>query len=317
MKKLILASAIAALTANAASAATIYDDKGLTFKIKGDWQIQLRDGSADNDDTDIEFDDLEIKNSVVYDLGNGVKAFGQVDFSFNDAANGSASNSGNLEEAYLGFAFDNVSILFGETDNATDEFNFEQAYEQVSESIFDGTSATGGDDVIKLNAEFGAVTLVASHELESQGNGSADGENTELFVGGDIGAVSLAAAYQTRKDTPSDESQDIWGLSAAFDAGFADFRVAYGESDGSTAENAEQLDLITSFKVAKTTKVAIGYINLDFDDAGQQDREQTYANITYKFPAQKNVSVFAEISDIDRGPTNDGTDVLAGVRLKF
>ncbi len=37
MKKLILAAAIAAVTANTATAATVYDDKGLTFKIKGDW----------------------------------------------------------------------------------------------------------------------------------------------------------------------------------------------------------------------------------------------------------------------------------------
>ncbi|WP_297305794.1 hypothetical protein [Neptuniibacter sp.] len=43
MKKLILASAIAALAANSATAATVYENKGLTFKIKGDWQVQLRD----------------------------------------------------------------------------------------------------------------------------------------------------------------------------------------------------------------------------------------------------------------------------------
>ena len=37
-------------------------------------------------------------------------------------------------------------------------------------------------------------------------------------------------------------------------------------------------------------------------------------NVTYKFPAQKNVSLFAEVSDTD---DTDDTDVLAGMRIKF
>ncbi|MFT6470599.1 MAG: hypothetical protein ACJAZ4_001025, partial [Neptuniibacter pectenicola] len=43
-----------------------------------------------------------------------------------------------------------------------------------------------------------------------------------------------------------------------------------------------------------------------------------YANVVYKFPAQKNVSVFAEITNRDDDAGTDyELDVLAGMRIKF
>ena len=40
MKKLILAASIAAIATGSANAATIYEGKGLTYKLKGDFQVQ-------------------------------------------------------------------------------------------------------------------------------------------------------------------------------------------------------------------------------------------------------------------------------------
>jgi hypothetical protein len=45
------------------------------------------------------------------------------------------------------------------------------------------------------------------------------------------------------------------------------------------------------------------------------DVTEWYANVTYKFPSQKNVSVFAEIADTDEDDIEIG--YLAGMRLKF
>ena len=317
MKKLILASAIAALTANAASAATIYEKDGLKFQIKGDWQIQFRDRGTSGRDTDVEFDDLELKNKVTYDLGNGVTAFGELHYDVrNDSADGDE-----LEEAFLGVEYHNVSVLVGQTDNAVDEFAIESAYEDISESIFNGVGSSDGEDVIRIDADFGAVTLVASHELgdNAPGNDRSE-ENTEVFIAGDLGPVTLSAAYQVAKDDNTDDTQDLWGVGAAFDAGFAEFAVAYGESDSDDVdEQAEQISFVSKFKVSKTTKVVLGYEELDRDVAGQVDVEQIYANITYKFPKQKNVSLFAEISEIEEGVdgNDDRTDILAGMRIKF
>lgn len=314
MKKLILAAAIAAVTANTATAATVYDDKGLTFKIKGDWQVQLRDNASDSKDTEVEFDDLEIKNSVVYDLGNGLKAFGQLDFGFKDAAE-DKQDGDKLEEAYVGLAAHGVKVSVGKQNLAGDEFGIEGAYETaLEEDMFDAI-ATDGDDVIKVEADFDVATVIVSHELEAEGENSENGEATDFFVTAGFDAVTVAAAYQTYTATPGSADIDTWGVSAEFDAGFATFGADYSESeqDGVNVD-VSVTNLVAAFKASKTTKIKVGFVNYEEDVAGGDDLDTWYANVTYKFPAQKNVSLFAEVSDTDG---EDDTDVLAGMRIKF
>ncbi|WP_415881981.1 porin [Neptuniibacter sp. QD34_54] len=318
MKKLILASAIAAIAANTATAATVYENKGLTYKIKGDWQVQLRDNASKTKDTEVEFDDLEIKNTITYDLGNDLQAFGQVDFGFKNEAEG--KNTENLEEAYLGLKAHNVSVAVGKMDKAIDDFAIEGMIEEYTgESIFDATGSTDGDDVIRVDAEFDNVTLAVSHELEADGEGSDDGESTELFVSADLGVVTLGAGYQTLENTNTgdEEDKDLWGVSAQFDAGFAEFVVDYGEAENNLSANSDEefFHIGASFKASATTKITIGHSELERD--GASDKEQTYANVVYKFPAQKNVRLFAEISDVDEDGQDLDMDVLAGIRIKF
>lgn len=318
MKKLILASAIAALAANSASAATIYDDKGLTFKIKGDWQVQLRDNASKTKDAEVEFDDLEIKNSIAYDLGNDLTAYGQLDFGFKDAAE-DKQDGDDLEEAYLGFKAHNMSIQVGKMDNAADDFGVESAIEEsLGKDVFHEFGSYKGDDVIRFDADFDIARVAISHELEADGEDSSNNESTEIFVEGGFEAVTLGAAFQTLKATPASNSVDIWGLSAEFDADFATFAVDYGVSDQGTSNNdVAMTNLVATFNAAKNTKVSVGYMEHDYD-AANMDEEAIYGNVTYKFPAQKNVSVFAEIThrDDDAGTDYD-LDLLAGMRIKF
>lgn len=314
MKKLILATAIAAVTANAASAATVYENNGLTYKLKGDWQVQLRDNASASKDTEVEFDDLEIKNTVIYDLGNDMKAFGQLDFGFKDAAEDKpTADSGDLEEAYLGLQIHNVKVSVGKQNLAGDEFGVEGAYETaLEEDMFDAIS-TDGDDVIKVEADFDVATVIVSHELEADGEDSDNGEATDFFVAADFDAVSVAAAYQTYTAAGASTDIDTWGVSAEFDAGFATFAADYSSSDNeATNLDTEVTNLVAAFKASKTTKVKVGFVNYDVE--GGADQDTWYANVTYKFPAQKNVSLFAEVSDTDG---TDDTDVLAGMRIKF
>lgn len=65
--------------------------------------------------------------------------------------------------------------------------------------------------------------------------------------------------------------------------------------------------------MASTTGVAIGMQNQELD--GSDDVTGWYANVTYKFPTQKNVSVFAEVADTDKDNADMG--FLAGMRVKF
>ncbi|MCW8908906.1 MAG: porin [Sedimenticola sp.] len=309
MKKLILATTIATLaTAGAANAATIYEGKGLTYKLKGDWQIQLRKDTGNNQEWDVEFDDLEIKNSVVYDLNDNMRAFGQLDFGFKDAAEDKQSGS-DLEEAYIGLGFNNLSVAVGKMNFASDEFGVEQAYElKFDEDSFD-TQGTNGDDVIRLDYALDNLLFVASAELEAQGESSQNGKYFDLFLGGDLGGLELAAAYQTKEATPLSASVDTWGVSAAYDFGMVKLLADYSVIEDTSA----QYNLAATFKVAKTTKVALGLVNVDPDNA--TDNNEWYANVTYKFPSQKNVSLFAEIADTDESNVEMG--MLTGMRIKF
>lgn len=325
MKKLILVAAVA-VASGSANAATIYENGGFEYKLNGDLQVQLRQQAGDDENADIEFDDLELKNYVSYQLNDSMTAFGRIDFGFKDAANGSNEPEGDedveLEEAYMGLAFGATSVAFGKMDTASDEFGVEQAIENhTDDHRFDGVGATDGDDVIRIDADLSNVYLVASYEMESEGNDSESGEYLDLFATTEFGGLELAAAYQKWKDADfsSDETVDTWGVSSAYDFGIATLAADYSESDSNfdTSENnAEQYNLVAMFDVATTTGIAIGMTETSYDDlVGLDDVTEWYANVTYAFPAHKNVTVFAEIADTDEDNTDMG--YLAGIRLKF
>lgn len=308
MKKLILASAILAATAGTANAATIYEGNGLTYKLKGDWQIQLRQDVGDDQNLDVEFDDLELKNSIVYDLNNGMKAFGQVDFGFKDAAEDKKDGS-KLEEAYVGLDFGNVAVSVGKRDFATDEFGVDAQYEDtLSEDGFDA-QGTDGDDLIRVDANLNGLTLIASYELDAEGESSENGESLDLFVATEMAGLELSAAYQNMKANTNADSVDTWGVAAAYDAGIATIAADFSTVD----DVQDQYNLVGALPVNKSTKVVLGMTNVDPENG--DDVTEWYANVTYKFPTQKNVSAFAEIADTDADNVDMG--YLAGLRIKF
>ncbi|SIS61662.1 porin [Neptunomonas antarctica] len=311
MKKIILVAAISSITAfSSAQAATIYEGKGLTYELKGDLQVQLRQKIGEDKNTDIEFDDLELKNRVTYKLNEGLSAFGQLDFSFDRAANG-GEDGAKLEEAYLGLDFGNVAVRVGKQNYSTDEFSVEKAYETVvNDDIFDLTG-DAGDDVIRVDAQFDNIFVSVSTDLEADGNSNSDGDqSTDLFVSTSVGKVDLAAAFQSYQANGSD-SVNVWAVSAVYDAGFATFGADYGSME----DTANVYNLVAAFPVTNTTKAAIGLQNIDNEDESVDDVTGWYANVTYKFPEQKNVSLFAEIGDTDEDSSSMG--YLAGLQIKF
>lgn len=313
MKKIVLVAALVSITAvTSVNAATIYEGNGLKYELKGDWQVQLRQKVGQDKDVDLEFDDLELKNRVTYTLDEGLAAFGQLDYSFDKEANNASSDAadgGKLEEAYLGLDFGDVAVRFGKQNYSTDEFSVEKAYETVvTDDIFD-LNDDAGDDVIRVDAELGNVFVSVSTDLEAEGNSNSDGnESADLFVSTSVGNLGLAAAFQSYKNAGA-SSVETWALSATYDAGFAKFGADYGSME----DTADVYNLVASFPVASTTSVAIGMQNRDNESA--EDVTGWYANVTYKFPKQKNVSMFAEIADTDEG--NSSLGYVAGMRVKF
>ena len=316
MKKMIAKKiAVAALgltTVSMAQAATIYEGNGLSYKLKGDWQIQLRQKAGADKELDVEFDDLELKNSIVYTLNDDLKAFGQLDYSFDGEGNDSSKESGKLEEAYVGLDFGTAAIAIGRQNLAGDEFGVEAALEtHTAQDRFEQV-ADKGDDVIRLDAKFDNVTVIASALIGAETSANGSGEAFDLFVATQLAGVELAAAYQTyNANTAGAEDQNTWGVSAAYNFGFAALAADYSTTD-TGAGDKDVSNLAAKFKLSPTTKAAIGVVK---SDEGSTDSTEWYANVEYKFPTQKNVSLFAEIADTDE--PNSDLGYLAGMRIKF
>jgi predicted porin len=312
------AFAVAGMAAPSAQAITVYEKEGFKYTLKGDWQIQLRQDYGKDQDLDVEYDDLEMKNHVSYDLGNGLKAYGELDFGFKNAADKSDSDEApHLEEAYVGIQVKagedgKVKFHFGKDDSAADEFGIEQAYETpLAEDSFDGPGATKGDDLLKLSADFGMVGVIAAYEIEADSEKSKmNGEFFDIFVGAEFAGVNLGFAYQDLEPYGADDSFSVYGVSVAYDAKVVWFGLEYSEAE-------DRSSLINAAVKAPVgpVKIAAGYQYEDFDADAIEEIGAWYANVTYKFPAAKNVSVFAEIGDTDK----DGDDMgyLAGMRIKF
>jgi len=62
MKKLLLAVAVSTVAAGSVNAATVYEKDGFTYKLNGDFQVQLRKKIGDDTNEYVDFDDLELKN---------------------------------------------------------------------------------------------------------------------------------------------------------------------------------------------------------------------------------------------------------------
>lgn len=316
MKKTLLALAVS-LASVSAHAVTVYDNDGLTYEVNGDIQLQLRQKAGIDQESDIEFDDLELKNHVSYELDDSTTAFGQLDFGFKDLANKSDGKA-ELEEAYLGMAFNNIAVSFGKRSTAADEFGVGKAIEAGDGSRFD---TTDGDDVIHVAADLDPVTLIASYEMAAKGSDLANDDYFDLFALTEVNGLELGAAFQqfNQADGNGGESIDTYGISAAYDFGMFDLAADYSSSDSdieTSDKNASQFNLAASFAATGETSVAFGVNDTSFDDkAGKEDFMEYYGNVTYKFPTQSNVSVFAEINNTDLDDSDMG--YLAGMRVKF
>lgn len=316
MKKTLLALAVS-LASVSAHAANVYDNDGLKYDIKGDFQVQLRQKAGVDKESDIEFDDLEIKNSVSYELNDDMTAFGQMDFDFKGIAN-KDDGKANLEEAYVGMAFNNIAVSVGKRPTASDEFGVGKAIEAGDDSRFDETE---GDDVIHVEADLDPVTLMASYEMAAKGSSLANDDHFDLFALTEINGLELGAAFQQYNVADSDggEGIDTYGISAAYDFGMFDLAADYSSSDSdidTSKKNASQYNLAASFAATPETTVAFGVNDKSFDDeVGKEDFMEYYGNVTYKFPTQSNVRVFAEINNTDKDDSDMG--YLMGMRVKF
>ena len=331
MKKMANVLALAALVlfafVSVAPAATVVKKDGFTYKIKGDLQIQYRKDVGIDQDTDVEYDDLEIKNYASYELGNDLKGFGGLDFGFKNAADKPEGTEGDedvkLEEAYLGLAYQNFSITFGKTDSAADEFGIEGAIEHPAyEDAFEGFGFEDGDDLTRIDVEIENFLIAVAHELTAESEKSDNGEFTDIFVGAEFAGFALGAAYQSHEESVGADDVDIYGVSLAYDAEVVAVAVDYSNADDGN-EDVSVWNIYVSAPVVKGLKVGAGYSLVDYSDPYELNEDEIkawYVNATYKFPQAKNFRVFAEVAgsdEIDASGEEYDTGFLVGARLKF
>lgn len=313
----LLASIMMATTAQAA---TLYNKDGLKYDIKGDLQIQLRQDPGADMQPDVEYDDLEVKNKVTYQIDENLTAFTGLDFAFNKAADDSTKNP-NLEEAYVGLGYGDYRVSLGKTTNASDSFGIEMSIEEMIEDAFNKAGVEESDDLIKFEGKIGNVKVIAAHEFAGKSkemSSTLGGRYTDIFVGTTIAGVELGAAYQnyeayrglsTKGQPTFEDAVNIYGISAAYDA-----KVVKIAADYSVAEDNQTItNIAASLPVGESVKVAAGYVSQDFDDSAVEDITGWYANITRNL--NKNVNVFAEIQDTDAKDIDMG--YLAGMQVKF
>ncbi|WP_240616630.1 porin [Marinobacter fuscus] len=252
----------------------------------------------------MDYDDLELKNYVSYDLGNSMKAFGRLDFDFKDHANGKDVDEP-IEEAYVGIGYGVATFTLGKQNFASDEFGVVEAYETpLDDDQFDSVK-TDGDDTFRVDVELEKVYLAASYELEAEDKNGITGEFFDLFASTGIAGLELAAAFQRNTPLGQDE-RNTWGVSAGYDFGLFGLAADYSVTDDSNTDLETTLyNVAATIDVTSTTAVALGMQNQEQDNS--DDVTAWYANVTYKFPTAKNVSVFAEVADTDEDNADMGS----------
>lgn len=310
MKKTLIISLITTGLLNTINAAEIYDNgKGFTYELEGDLQVQLRRDFEDNASLGIEFDDLELENYFNYQMNENMSLFGVLSLDSADAANGKSEFGTELSDAYIGLSYNNFIISIGKQDYASDDFGVEEAYEMNSDSSGFDEQGSDGDDVIFVEYEHEYFTLVASTELASEGTDSEGGKSYDVLAITSLHDLELMVAYQSKADNIGAEMIDTYGISLFYDADFATFAGDYSKiEDGSSIYN-----LASTFNVTDTVDVRLGYVGVEPQDS--DNFGEWYTNITYQFPTQKNISLFAEVGESSE--EGYGIGYLTGVRLKF
>jgi len=331
MRKIICGLVIVAMLvgAGAVQAATIVKTDKLKYDIKFDWQIQLRQKAGEDEKLVGEYDDMEFKNGLKYQLAKGWYAQGQFDIAGDYAAN-SGNAKGNsyperyihLEEAWVGFGYDKWRLVYGKRFGAADHFGIQGSKETTvkKDAIFawGGSKLTNGFHLqgSKLG---GQVNVELSYEMYADGYSvSGMGSWYDAYVrwNSPIG-FQLGAMYQNFDkggDTPgSDDAIGIWGI----EAGFSRWKFLRIAADYSVADTKGTVANLTVVVPVKSVNLGAGYVIQTFDDETSTADDITgwWAHAIWYLPWQKNVRLGVEITDDDR----EGVDMgyLAFMRLLF
>lgn len=298
MKKLLLVSAIAAISTTA-SAYDLVEKDGFTLGVSGEYEIIMRQQIGTNQDLLMHYDDLALDFGANYVINNRISAFANLGFDWNGQGDGTAATD-EIDSAYVGLKVGGLTTTVGNQTWATDDFGNDKDIKFSGGTAFGTTS---GKDTIKFAYGMGNYGLTLSHDMEE----ATDESSTDLLVTTKVGRVDLGVAYQDYKASSTAASVDTVGLMASTDIGKANVALDYSSNDASNNTNAS-----VGFPVTSKVGAAVGATYVD-GKMGAADVTTWYTNATYSL--NSNVSVYAEIGDNDAA--NSDLGYLAGMKVKF
>ncbi len=302
MKKNVLSIALASvMSTGAANAVTVYEKGDVSWQLKGDFQVQIRQKAGQDEDSFVDYDDAELKNRFTYKLNNRTKAFAQIDYDLKKEKS---------EETYVGMDFGGFSFLLGDTDLPSDDFGHEKAWEGSSfEDAFNEVEESS-DDQIQIGVKFAGLELniatdVEDAEVDEEGNTIQTKVLVDAFLYGEFGNFDFGIAYQDVETSPNSDSIDTFGVGVGAKFGPVSLGADYSEND-----DVEVLHLSSAFKVAPKVKLGFGY---EMAEEKGVDIDSWYVNATYKI--HKKVSLLAEVNNTDEDDSDAG--YVLGMRVKF
>ncbi len=223
MKRILLASASIVAFAGAAAAD---GHTGISFS-----------GSADlgfNDDVEDGFySDLDIEAGFAAELDNGLTAAASLDLE--DLAD---SDTGQSYE--LSLTSSTAGLYYGDTN-----FAAENVWVSAGDMESDGFSEADGEEALRGEATFGAVSAQVSYVLANNAgdrNAVENANQLSIAAAADFGNYNVVVAYQSESDEAADFYNDgvdsdngdfndaeIFGISVGTSFGGADVRLAYAE----------------------------------------------------------------------------------------
>jgi len=312
MKKAILPAMIAALLANSAQAATVYDADGTTADVYGRMEFNIGDDGTDTTGVGSARMGFKATSAINADVNAIAKGEWQI------AAENSDDSKFKARELYAGFdSAEMGTLIFGQTYTAfyqttgvTDYFNswgFEPLYTNIDPYRQEGQVVYSG--------EFSGVAVAASYQFQNE---SLD-NGTALSLGYDIADVTVSAGYLLEQFSDAEDKHN-YALSAAYTLNDLYLAAVFAESKqdgtgGAADTDLRAYDLFASYYL-DIVKVYGGY-GLQENTATNQDTvELVTLGAGYSFNDQLKTWIEYE-ADLMDATVDDKHDDRVEIALQY
>lgn len=294
MKKTILATAITALFATSAQAASIYDKDGTTVDLTG--TVQVYAGQPIYDDAGIFIDTADFGFAMGYAVSENLTALGTLSF----AADGGEAN---VDETFVGFEGSWGTVTIGKQYTIFDDAGIGGDYQFGFSNFYD--QDTSADQVLKYKYE--SDMFFAGIAIMNNLGAGADQDGFDANVGVTLDALQLVAYYGD-----VDNAGSGLNLEVSYALESLTLAAAYSMQDFDDDSESSAIGVTADYTLNDKVMFAAGFASIDAD-ADESLSYQYFLNGTYSFT--DSVLAYAEIGSSDA----DGADFgyVAGMEVSF